>query len=395
MKDILVVGAGFSGAVLANCLSADSNCRITIVDQRNHLAGNCHTKRCEDTNIMQHMYGAHIFHTSDYRVWKFVNRYADFRSFINTPFAQYNNQYYSLPINLDTLERYFKRKFTPESARSFIEQIQCKEYESPKNFKEQGLRYLGEELYYAFFHGYTLKQWGIDPVNLPSSIIKRLPVRFNYNRNYYNSVYQGIPLEGYTKLVERLLCRNNIQIILGQKFTQDFDCQQYAHVFISSPIDQFFNYKFGRLRYRTVFWDKDVYHGDCLGHSSVNFPELTYKFTRKREHKHYAYWEKHDKTIVFTEYSKQTEAGDEPYYPLGLNEDNMVFKKYYDEALKKKCTTFIGRLGTYRYLDMHEVIHESLFFGDLYKKFKGELGALPVFHPNVAMKLQLYAPHLY
>lgn len=381
MKKYLVVGAGLAGAVLANKLAENPENRISVVEKRNHLAGNCHTQRCAETGIMQHMYGAHIFHTSNKSVWDFINKFADFRSFINTPFAEHEGEYFSLPINLDTLERFFKRRFTPQTAQEFVGNLGRKDIVDPQNFREQGLMLLGEDLYYAFFHGYTKKQWGREPDELPASILKRLPVRFNYNRSYYESVYQGIPAEGYTEMVRRMLDHPNISVMLETAFDTTVRDHGWDHIFYSGPIDEFYGYKFGRLRYRTVFWDKEIVNGDFFGHSSINYPSEAVIPTRRREHKHYSYWETHEKSVVFTEYSKETLPGDEPFYPLGLAEDKHLFQKYAEEAKDEAGLTFIGRLATYRYLDMHQVIAESL---DLAISNNG----FPVFHDNITTKLQ-------
>lgn len=377
MQNYLVVGAGLAGAVIANRLAWARDAKVTLIDRRDHLAGNCHTERCKDTGIMQHMHGAHIFHTSNKAVWDFVNQYADFRTFVNTPFAEHQDNYYPLPINLETLERFFKRRFTPQSAMEFMKERGDKQIVSPSNFREKGLMLLGEELYYAFFHGYTKKQWGRDPETLPASLLKRLPVRFTYNRSYYTSVYQGIPAAGYTEMVRAMLDHPNIRIELNTTFNDVTQAEEWTHIFYCGPIDEYYDYKFGRLRYRTVSWEKAIIKGDYFGHSSVNYPSEEVSYTRQREHKHYAYWEQHDHSIIMTEYSKETQPGDDPFYPLGLDADRLRFVQYFQHAQQEKRMTFIGRLATYRYLDMHQVIAESL---ELAKAPHG----FPVFHPNVS-----------
>lgn len=387
LKKVLVIGAGFSGAVISNKLSKNEDLTIDVVDKRNHIAGNCHTEKCDDTGIMQHMYGAHIFHTSSRRVWDYVNKFADFRTFINSPQALVNGSKYHLPINLGTLSKFFKKEFSPEEAKRFVENnLQRKDIVEPQNFEQQALKFLGDELYNAFFYGYTVKQWGRDPKELPASILKRLPIRYTHNNNYYRSVYQGIPAEGYTKLVERLLSPDNINVSLNVDF-KSIDVEGYDHVFVTMPIDEFFDYSFGRLRYRTVEWKKEVFNGDVFGHPGVNYPSLDIDFTRQREHKHYTPWENFDKTVVTTEYSKETQVGDEPYYPLSLEEDKQLFIQYMHKALSLSNYTFLGRLATYRYMDMHQVIEEALDLSDAYQK-TSDFSEIPVFHKNVLEKYQ-------
>lgn len=388
-KRVLVIGAGFSGAVVARRLANDPNTDIHVIDKREHVAGNCHTERCPETGVMQHVYGAHIFHTSSHRVWKFVNEFADFRTFINNPFARYDGALYSLPINLSTFSKFFDREFTPESAKRFLEnELQRHDIEEPRNFEEQGLRFLGDDLYYAFFYGYTKKQWGREPRDLSASILKRLPVRFTYNSSYYSSVYQGIPAEGYTALVERILEKENIQIFLRVNW-RDFPLDQYDHVVVTSPLDEFFGYDQGRLRYRTVYWEKEIEYGDRFGHAAINYPGLDVSCTRQREHKHYCPWEHHDKTVIFTEYSKETEGDDDPYYPLSLPDDKVLCKRYMRRALELDGYTFLGRLATYRYLDMHQVIQEALEVADRYLESEGCLEKIPTFHENVRARVGL------
>ena len=388
-KKVLIIGAGFSGSVLASQIAQDEKLHIDIIDKRDHVAGNCHTDRCPETGVMVHAYGAHIFHTSSSRVWQFVNKFGDFRTFINNPFALYEGDLYSLPINLSTLSQFFRRRFSPESARKFLEkELQRKDITDPQNFEEQALRFLGDDLYYAFFYGYTKKQWGREPRELPASILKRLPVRFTYNSSYYASVYQGIPAEGYTTLIQRLLSYSNIKVHLNTDW-RGFPIDAYDHVVVTSPLDEFFNYDLGRLRYRTVFWEKEIEEGDRFGHPAVNYPDLNVECTRQREHKHYCPWETHDRTVIFTEYSKETEEGDDPYYPLSLAEDKVICKAYIQKALDLEGFTFLGRLATYRYLDMHQVIQEALEVADSYWESGQDLKRIPRFHHNVLTRVGL------
>jgi UDP-galactopyranose mutase len=355
----LVVGSGFAGAVLARELADHTDHSIDVIDARDHIGGNCHTHREPETGITVHTYGAHIFHTSDRQVWNYVQRFTEMMPFINRPKASIDKGIFSLPVNLHTINQYFGKKFSPSEARQFVDSIRRHDIERPRNFEEQALHFMGDELYRAFFHGYTKKHWGCEPEQIPASVLKRLPLRFNYNDNYYSSIYQGIPREGYTAIFERLLDHPRISLTLNHRW-QPSDGQAYDHVFYSGPLDGFFGHRRGRLGYRTVFWERQIETGDVLGHPGINFPSLDVTFTRRREHKHYEYWKQHEKTIVFTEYSKETGTEDEPYYPKRLAADKALLQGYLGDCLQTERTSFLGRLGLYKYMDMHQVIAESL-----------------------------------
>ncbi|NTV98898.1 MAG: UDP-galactopyranose mutase [Chlorobiaceae bacterium] len=360
MKYLLVVGSGLSGAVLARELAESYGFKILVIDKRNHIAGNCYTFRDNETGIMVHQYGAHIFHTSSPLIWQYVLRFSNIYPFINRPKASIFSGVYQLPVNLHTINQFFGSKLTPEEAKNFI-RSKATPISEPKNFEEQALKYMGRELYEAFFYGYTRKQWGCEPTELPASIMKRIPVRFNYNDNYYDSIYQGIPVEGYTDIVEKILSHERINVHLGTPWDRSM-IDDFEHIFFTGPLDAFFNYSFGRLSYRTSYWQRSIHNGDYQGHPAFNYPEMNVPFTRVREHKHYTPWEKHDKTIVFTEFSKETEPCDEPFYPIRMRSDLQILDRYFRVAEKEQKVSFLGRLGTYRYLDMHQVISESLVF---------------------------------
>ncbi|MCB1156132.1 MAG: UDP-galactopyranose mutase [Leptospiraceae bacterium] len=361
MKKYLVVGAGFSGAVLANTLARELDCKVIVLDERNHIAGNCHTEREVETGVMVHKYGPHIFHTSNKEVWDYVNSFVKFIPFINRVKAVYQKQVYSLPINLHTINQFFGLSLDPKEAREFIEKKGDVSIEEAKTFEEQAKKFVGEELYRAFFYGYTRKQWGCEPKELPASILKRLPVRFNYDDNYYNDVYQGIPEEGYTAIVEKMLNHSNIEVHLNTKFSPDNEkYKDYDHVFYTGPVDAFFKYKHGKLRYRTVYFKRYEALGDYQGNAVINYADETIPYTRVHEHKHFTPWETHEKTVYFEEYSKATEENDTPYYPIRLKEDMDKYELYEKEVYALKDFTFLGRLATYRYMDMHHVIDEAL-----------------------------------
>jgi len=378
----LIVGAGFSGAVLANQLAKQLDCVIDVWDERSHLAGNCHTKRDAETNVMVHEYGPHIFNTDKKEIWDFVNSFIEFIPFINRVKANYQGNIYSLPVNLHTINQFFNKTFGPEEAKAFIESLGDKSITDPQSFEEQALKFLGKDLYHAFFYGYTKKQWGCEPSELPASILKRLPVRFNYNDNYYNNIYQGIPVNGYTELVEKLLDNPKINISLNKKFKYSNELHEtYNHIFYTGPIDAFFDYKFGRLGYRTVTFEKHTADGDYQGNAVINYCDETVPHTRVHEHKHFAPWEVHEKTVYFKEFSKETTANDIPYYPKRLDKDKKMLDAYRTEAMQSSSISFLGRLATYRYMDMHHVIGEALDFSQSFLQSLSAGSKAPVF-PN-------------
>ncbi|NIJ45423.1 UDP-galactopyranose mutase [Wenyingzhuangia heitensis] len=359
-KRYLVVGAGFSGAVIARKL-AEQGCKVVVVDKRNHIAGNCHTERENKTNVMVHKYGPHIFNTNNKRVWDYVNTFGSFMSYKNKVIADTEKGVFSMPMNLLTINQFFYTKLTPNTVEAYLKTKQLK-IQNPQNFEEQALAFLGEDLYYNFFYGYTKKQWGCEPKELPSSILKRLPIRFNYDDNYYNSKYQGIPEKGYTGIISNILDHENIEVRLDTEYSST-ENSNYEHVFYTGAIDAYHNYKYGRLGYRTVFFKEEIHNGDYQGNAVINYCDQDVEHTRVHEHKHFAPWEKHDKTIVITEYSKETTKEDEPYYPKRLEQDIKMFEDYklYTNGLKENVS-FVGRLATYRYLDMDKVIEEAISY---------------------------------
>ena len=363
----LIVGAGFSGSVLANQLAENLDCAIDVWDERSHVAGNCHTKRDTETNVMVHEYGPHIFNTDKKEIWDFVNRFVEFKPFINRVKANYQDSIYSLPVNLHTINQFFNKSFSPAEAKAFIAAKADNSITEPQSFEEQALKFIGPELYRAFFYGYTKKQWGCEPSELPASILKRLPVRFNYNDNYYNNIYQGIPVDGYTALIEKLLQSPKIKVTLNKKFTFNDDLlNTYDHIFYTGPLDAFYNFKHGKLGYRTVFFEKHTTEGDYQGNAVINYCDEQVPYTRIHEHKHFAPWEEHNKTVYFKEFSKETEENDIPYYPKRLEADKKILADYKTEALQSSKISFLGRLATYRYMDMHHVIGEALHFAAEY-----------------------------
>lgn len=358
MKKIGIVGAGFSGAVIAREL-ATAGFHVTVYEGRAHVAGNCHTERDSETNVMMHVYGPHIFHTSNEYVWKYVQQFDEFMPFTNRVKSVFNGQVYSLPINLMTINAFFGKALDPRGAAQFMDLVGDKSILDPQTFEDQALRFVGRELYEAFFKGYTQKQWGMSPRELPASILKRLPVRFNYDDNYYASKFQGIPKNGYTYLIERMLNHPNINVRLNTQFNR-VQADDYGHVFYSGPIDNWFANVNGRLSYRTLDFQMERHDGDYQGNAVINYGDEEIPYTRISEHKHFAPWELHEKTVIYKEYSRLCGEGDTPYYPIRLVRDKTQLAAYIDMAKLEKNVTFVGRLGTYRYLDMHVTIEEAL-----------------------------------
>ncbi len=381
-KRYLIIGAGFSGTVLANQLVKNIDCTIDIWDERDHIGGNCHTKRDTETGIMVHQYGPHIFNTDKKEIWDFVNSLVEFRPYVHRVKAMSNGKIYSLPVNLHTINQLFGKSFTPAEAKLFLETLADTSISDPQNFEEQALRFIGKELYDAFFYGYTKKQWGCEPTELPASILKRIPVRFNYDDNYHNNLFTGIPVDGYTAVMEKLVEDESIQVILNKKFEQGMDVRAYDHVFFTGPIDAWFNYKYGRLGYRTVTFETMYADGDFQGTTQVNYCDENVPYTRITEHKHFTNWEQHDKTVYFKEFSKETEPSDIPYYPKRLHRDKTLLLQYRKDAEALQKVSFLGRLATYRYMDMHHVIGEALNFSKLFIQAINKSGQPPVF-PNM------------
>lgn len=378
---IACVGAGFSGAVIAREL-AERGIHVDVYDEREHVAGNCHTERDPHTGVMLHKYGPHIFHTSNQKVWEYISRFGEMMPFVNRVKAVTLKGVFSLPINLLTINQFFGKTLSPAEARAFIADVADSSIEEPASFEEQAMAMLGRDLYLNFFRGYTLKQWGVDPKDLPASILKRLPVRFDYNDNYYSSQYQGIPKDGYTKVVENILAHELITLHLGTKFLRS-NASGYDHTFYSGPIDAFYEWELGRLPYRTLRFERFEGAGDFQGNAVMNYCEESVPWTRISEHKHFAPWEEHEKTVCYREYSSLCKEGDIPYYPLRLNSDKEMLAKYVQLAERDVLpVTFVGRLATYRYLDMHLVIAEALEVAKSFLARKELVASFPKFVEN-------------
>lgn len=352
---ILCVGAGLSGAVIAREL-AEAGHQVTVTESRDHVAGNCHTRRCPDTGILEHVYGPHIFHTADAAVWAYVQRFARFRPYRHQVRATMGGQVYGMPITLHTINQFYGRALSPAEARTFVA-AEAQDIPAPANFEEQALAMIGRPLYEAFFKGYTEKQWGLPPIALPAAILKRLPLRFSYNDNYFAHPHQGMPEDGYTPMVEAILDHDRIDVHLNRPYSSDMAPD---HVFWSGPLDGWFGTSLGPLGYRTLDFERHRGTGDHQGCAVMNYTERDVPWTRVTEHKHFAPWEDHDGTVWTVERARQAEPGDIPYYPIRLVAEKALLRGYVALAEQERHVTFVGRLGTYRYLDMDVTIGEAL-----------------------------------
>lgn len=358
MSEICIIGAGFAGAVIARELAL-AGLTCDVFEARPHVAGNCHTQRDPETGILVHVYGPHIFHTSNERVWQYIRQFDEFLPYTNRVKAIARGRVYSLPVNLLTINQFFGTTLSPAEAAEFLRAKSEPCQGEPRTFEEQALQFVGRELYETFFRGYTRKQWGVDPRDLPASILKRLPVRLNYDDNYYDSAFQGIPRNGYTHIVERILDHERIRVHLATRVGKS-DTRNYRHVFYTGPIDAWFGHSEGRLGYRTLDFVQERYDGDFQGNAVINYCDEEIPWTRVSEHKHFAPWEKHERTVIYREFSRSCGEEDTPYYPLRLADDRALLDRYTELAAQEPGVTFAGRLGTYRYLDMHITIQESL-----------------------------------
>ena len=367
MYDYLIVGTGLYGSICAYELSK-MGYKVLVIDKREHIGGNIYTENIEGINV--HKYGAHIFHTSNKMVWDYINQFAEFNNYINSPVARYKNEIYNLPFNMNTFSKIWNDVFTPAEAMKKIDEEKKKYYvEEPKNLEEQAINLVGPTIYEKLVKGYTAKQWGRKCNELPAFIIKRLPVRFTYDNNYFNDRYQGIPIGGYTKIIEKML--SGIEVKLNSNYFSDRKHYESIskNIIYTGPIDEFFAYKYGELEYRSVYFETTVLDEvNHQGNAVVNYTDYETPYTRIIEHKHFEFDTKTPKTVISKEYSKSWKLGDEPYYPVNDEKNNTLYNKYKEEALKLDNVFFGGRLGQYKYYDMDKVILEALNFIENIKK---------------------------
>lgn len=356
--DYLIVGSGLFGSVCAYELSKKGK-KCLVVEKRPNIGGNIYTEEVEGINV--HKYGAHIFHTSDKNIWDYVNQFADFNNYINSPVARYKNEMYNLPFNMNTFCKLWPDVFTPEDAKKKIEQERALSFiQEPKNLEEQAINLVGKTIFEKLVKGYTEKQWGKKCDELPPFIIKRLPVRFIFDNNYFNDRYQGIPIGGYTKIIEKML--QNVDVRLNcDYFANKEELNSIADKIIyTGPIDQYFDYKYGALEYRSVRFETETLDiENYQGNAVINYTEYEVPYTRIIEHKHFEFG-KQAKTVISKEYSSTWKLGDEPYYPINNEKNNELYAKYEELSKNQSKTIFGGRLGKYKYYDMHIVIKEAL-----------------------------------
>jgi UDP-galactopyranose mutase len=358
MTRFCIVGAGFSGAVIGRAL-AEAGHNVLVVDERAHVGGNCHCARDAQTGIMTHVYGPHIFHTDDESVWRYIQRFGAMAPYRHRVQAISAGRIFSLPVNLSTINQFFNKTMSPEEARAFLAE-RVWPIPDPRNFEEQALGSIGEDLYHAFFRGYTIKQWGLEPRLLPSSVFKRLPVRFDHDDRYFSHRHQAIPLAGYTAMVEKILDAPRLELRLGTPF-ETLD-ETFAHIVYTGPIDRFFDFRLGRLGYRTLDFETIRGEGDFQRTAVLNYCDEDVAYTRVTEHKHLSPWEKDriDGSICYREFSRACGPHDIPYYPIRLAREQAMLRPYIELARATPGVSFVGRLGTYRYLDMDVTISEAL-----------------------------------
>ncbi len=355
--DYLVVGAGLFGAVFAH-EAVRKGKRCLVIDKRDHIAGNVYTEEIEGIRV--HKYGAHIFHTSDKKIWDYINAFAEFNNYVNSPIAVYKDELYNLPFNMNTFSKMWNIRTPAEAKEKIREQIESLQITDPKNLEEQALSLAGRDVYEKLVKGYTEKQWGRPCTELPAFIIRRLPLRFTYNNNYFNDRYQGIPVGGYTKIIEKML--EGCDVLTG---TDYFEFRKghpdiAGKTLFTGMIDEYFDYRLGPLQYRSVRFETEVLDCDNYqGNAVVNYTDRDVPYTRIIEHKHFEFGTQ-EKTVISKEYSVEWEKGMEPYYPVNNDENNALYQKYRALAEKENNTIFGGRLGHYKYYDMDKVIAAAL-----------------------------------
>jgi UDP-galactopyranose mutase len=355
--DYLIVGAGLFGSIFAHEAKKRGK-KVLVIDKRPHIAGNIYTEKIEDIQV--HKYGAHIFHTSNKKVWEYINQFAEFNNYINSPVAIYKDEIYNLPFNMNTFSKMWNIKTPQEAKDEIAKQIADLNITSPKNLEEQALSLVGKDVYEKLIKGYTEKQWGRSCNELPAFIIKRLPLRFTYDNNYFNARYQGIPIGGYTAIIEKMLMGIETQLNTDyfDFIKQNPDIAEKT-VFTGS-IDEFFDYKFGHLQYRTVNFETEILNiENYQGNAVVNYTERDIPYTRIIEHKHFEFGTQ-PKTVISKEYSMEWKPGIEPYYPVNDEANTSLYEKYKELAENNKNIIFGGRLGNYKYYDMDKVIEVAL-----------------------------------
>lgn len=372
--DLVVVGSGLFGLTVAERAARELGLKVTMIDRRPHLGGNAYSENEERTGIEVHRYGAHLFHTSNERVWEYVNRFTQFTNYVHRVYTRHQGEVYPMPINLGTINQFFRAAYSPGEARELIrEQAGELAGTDPQNLNDKGIQLIGRPLYEAFIKHYTGKQWQTDPKDLPASIISRLPVRYTYDNRYFNDTHEGLPVDGYTAWLERMADHPNIDVRLDTDFFDD--SQEFSKsnvvgqvpVVYTGPVDRYFDYAEGDLSWRTIDLEEEVLDiEDFQGTSVMNYPDADVPYTRVHEFRHFHPERDYtkDATVIMREFSRFAEKGDEPYYPVNTSEDREKLLAYRDLAQGESSVLFGGRLGTYKYLDMHMAIGSALSMVD-------------------------------
>lgn len=372
--DLLIVGSGLFGLTLADRAAREHGAKVTVIDNRPHIGGNAYSEIDLETGIEVHKYGAHLFHTSNTRVWEYVNTFTSFTNYVHRVYTNHKGIVYPMPINLGTINQFFNAAMTPDEARALIAE-QAGEFagQDPENLNDKGISLIGRPLYEAFIKHYTGKQWQTDPKDLPASIIKRLPVRYTYDNRYFNDTYEGLPTNGYTAWLENMADHPNIEVKLGVDYfdeSQPFnkkDVRGQLPVVYTGPVDRYFDYELGELKWRTIDLESETLDtGDFQGTSVMNYADESVPYTRIIEPRHFHPERDYakDKTIIMREYSRFASREDEPYYPVNSADDRSTLLEYRERAEAEPSTLFGGRLGTYQYLDMHMAIGAALSMAD-------------------------------
>ena len=358
MYDYLIIGAGLFGSVFAQqCIEHKKS--VLVIEKRNHIGGNCYSENIE--NIDVHRYGPHIFHTSNETIWKYINQFSEFNNFIYRPLANFNDKIYSLPFNMFTFNQFWG-VVTPKQARSIIDNQ--KYYGVIENLEDQAISMVGRDIYETLIKGYTQKQWQKDPKELPQEIIKRIPVRFTYDNNYFNDKYQGIPVEGYSRIFEKLLDKADVILDTDYFSNRDYYNGLAKYIVYTGPIDKFYDYKYGKLEYRSLNFESSLlYCDDYQGVAVINYTDYATPYTRIIEHKHFNN-RTQNKTIITKEYPINWTGNEEPYYPINTKSNQNIYQKYEILSRNENKIIFGGRLAEYKYYDMHQIIGASL------KKFR-------------------------
>mgnify|MGYP001851582573 FL=1 len=366
--DYLIVGAGLFGAIFAH-EAKKAGKKVLVIDRRDHIGGNIYTKEVE--GIQVHQYGAHIFHTSDKEVWDYIQQFAEFNRYTNSPVARYKDELYNLPFNMNTFSKMWGVR-TPAEAKEIIQrQIREAGITEPKNLEEQAISLVGKDIYEKLVKGYTEKQWGRRATELPSFISRRLPVRYVYDNNYFNDKYQGIPVGGYTKIIERMLEETEVRLMTDFFANREILAKEAGNIVFTGMIDAYYDYCFGELEYRSLRFETEVLDMENYqGNAVVNYTEYEVPYTRIIEHKHFEYGCQggyggdgsgvSDKTVITREYPAAWSRGEEPYYPMNDEKNNALYARYRELADQEEHVIFGGRLGMYRYYDMHQVVKEAL-----------------------------------